>query len=60
MEKAPHDLLSMPFNLVLYYNGWWNDTYVDVPFIQLTTLDEKKDAKTVSNSNSDDNEDNSK
>lgn len=58
MEKSAHDLLSMVFNLILEYNGWADTTYVDVPLIQLTTLDKNMDAQevTLNNDNDDNNQ----
>ncbi len=55
LQKPYHDLLFALYNIIIKFNGWTGCT-VDVPFIQLTTLDEKKDAKTVTlnpNSNED-------
>ena len=46
LEIAFHDLLLLPLNVVCWYNGW-TDVEPTVPMIQLTTLDEHKDAKTV-------------
>lgn len=47
LQKPYHDLLFTPHQLIINFNGW-EGAYPDVPFIQLTTLDENKDAKTVS------------
>ncbi len=49
LEKAPHDILAKPHNVVIGYNEW--DVYPDVPLIMLTTLDKKSDAKKVSMNN---------
>ena len=49
LEKAPHDILAKPHNVVIGYNEW--DVYPDVPLIMLTTLDKKNDAKKVSMNN---------
>lgn len=46
LEIAFHDLLLLPLNMVCWFNGWKNLEPV-IPMIQLTTLDEHKDAKTV-------------
>ena len=46
LQKPYHDLLFTVHRIIIRFNGWKNVT-VDVPFIQLTTLDEHKDAKTV-------------
>lgn len=46
METAFHDLLLLPLQVVCWFNGW---THIEpvVPMIQLTTLDEHRDAKKV-------------
>lgn len=50
LQKPYHDLLFTVHNIIIRYNGWKNCS-VDVPFIQLTTLNEHRDAKTVSINN---------
>lgn len=45
VEVSFHDLLLEPLQLVFAFNGWDVEPYV--PMIQLTTLDEHLDAKTV-------------
>jgi len=52
LQKPYHDLLFSVHQLICRINGWENVT-VEVPFIQLTTLDENKDAKTVTINNND-------
>ena len=56
LQKPYHDLLFTVHRIIIRFNKWDNVT-VDVPFIQLTTLDEHQDAKQVKlpNSNSKDN-----
>lgn len=46
LQKPYHDILFMPHRMIIRYNGWKGAT-IDCPFIQLTTLDEHQDAKTV-------------
>lgn len=46
LQKPYHDLLFTVHHIICEYNGWKNVT-VQVPFIQLTTLDENRDAKQV-------------
>ncbi len=46
LETAFHDILLFPLQVVCYFNGWRN-IEPSVPFIQLTTLDEHRDAKAV-------------
>lgn len=59
LQKPYHDLLFTVHRIIIRFNKWDNVT-VDVPFIQLTTLDEHQDAKQVKlpNSNSDNETDN--
>ena len=47
LQKPYHDLLFGVHRLIIRFNKWQNVTPV-CPFIQLTTLDENKDAKQVS------------
>ena len=47
LQKPYHDLLFTVHRLIIKFNGW-NGVEVQCPFIQLTTLDEKRDAKEVS------------
>ena len=44
LETAFHDLLLRPVELCLEYNGW-EDVRAAVPIVQLTTLDQHKDAQ---------------
>ena len=46
LQKPYHDLLFTVHRLIIRFNGWRN-VRPDCPFIQLTTLDENKDAKQV-------------
>lgn len=55
LEKPVHDVMCKPYHVILHYNGWNKKATVDVPMIQLTTLDENKDAKTVTVGSSDNN-----
>lgn len=56
LEIAFHDLMYMPHNIVIHYNGWGDKVYPDVPMILLTTLDQNTDAKKTS-ANADQNKD---
>ncbi len=51
IDKAFHDIMEVPFHVILHYNGWADKFAIDVPMIQLTTLDENKDAKEVDMNN---------
>lgn len=51
LQKPYHDLLFTVHRIIYRFNKW-EGVKVDVPFIQLTTLDENADAKTVTTSKS--------
>ena len=46
LQKPYHDLLFTVHRIIMKYNQWKN-AYPECPFIQLTTLDENRDAKQV-------------
>ncbi len=46
LQKPYHDLLFTVHHIICRFNGW-KGVSVEVPFIQLTTLDENTDAKQV-------------
>ncbi len=50
LQKPYHDLLFVVHRIIIRFNEWKGVT-VDVPFIQLTTLDEHQDAKKVTTQN---------
>ena len=54
LQKPYHDLLFTVHRIIIRFNGWQGVT-VDVPFMQLTTLDEHTDAKQVSTKSDNDN-----
>ena len=47
LQKPYHDLLFTVHRIIIRFNGW-KDVTPEIPFIQLTTLDEHQDAKSVS------------
>lgn len=47
LQKPYHDLLFTVHRIIMKFNNWVG-AFPDCPFIQLTTLDENKDAKLVS------------
>ena len=47
LQKPYHDLLFTVHRIIMKFN-LWKDAFPECPFIQLTTLDENKDAKQVS------------
>lgn len=46
LQKPYHDLLFTVHRIIMKFNKW-EGAFPECPFIQLTTLDEKRDAKTV-------------
>ena len=54
LEKAFHAVMEVPYHVIMHYNGWDEKFAIDVPIIQLTTLDKNKDAEEKS-VNTDDN-----
>ena len=46
LQKPYHDLLFTVHRIIMKFNGW-RYAYPECPFIQLTTLDENRDAKQV-------------
>ena len=57
LEKLIRDLLIQPFYMLNEVNGWENLDY-DIPDLMLTTLDEKTDAKEVTQNSQDNDTDN--
>lgn len=51
MEKPTQDIMLKPYHLILHFNGWDDKITVNVPMLQLTTLDENKDAKKININN---------
>ena len=51
LETMPHDMMMTVHNTIIYYNGWEDRVYPDIPMIMLTTLDKNTDAKQVSTNN---------
>ena len=47
LEKAFHDVMEVPFHVVSHYNGWSDRFSLDVPMIEMTTLDKNKDVQEV-------------
>ena len=60
LEKASHDIMAKPWHVILHYNLWADKNItVDVPMIELTTLDKNKDQQTsIVNNNGNENTDN--
>jgi hypothetical protein len=57
IEVSFHDLMAMPHNVVIEYNGWAERVIPDVQMILLTTLDQHTDAKKISSNSKTENND---
>ena len=55
LQKPYHDLLFTVHRIIIRFNAW-QGVHPEIPFIQLTTLDEHTDAKQVKLPNTNDNE----
>ena len=55
LETMPHDMMMIVHNTIIYFNGWQEKVYPDVPMILLTTLDKNTDAKEVTTNNGEQN-----
>ena len=53
LQKPYHDLLFTVHRIIIRFNGW-QGVHPEIPFIQLTTLDEHTDAKQVKLPNAND------
>jgi len=47
LEVPIRQLILEPYFVITNYNGWEKDVKIDIPFMQLTTLDKGKDAQEV-------------
>lgn len=45
IEKPWHDVMEVPYHVVLHFNGWDELFDIDVPMIEMTTLDNNKEMK---------------
>ena len=45
IEKPWHDVMEVPFHVMLHFNGWDEKYDIDVPVIEMTTLDNNKEMK---------------
>jgi hypothetical protein len=57
LEISFHDLMALPHEMVIHYNGWEEFVVPDVAMILLTTLDQHTDAKKISSNTKADNYD---
>lgn len=47
-ERPFHDIMAVPWHVVLHFNQWADRYTIDIPMIELTTLDQHTSAKTTS------------
>lgn len=47
LEVPIRHILLEPYYVIINYNGWEDDVEIDIPFMQLTTLDKGTDAQPV-------------
>ena len=43
IEKPWHDVMSVPYHILMHFNGWDEKYDIDVPMIEMTTLDKNKE-----------------
>ena len=43
IEKAWHDVMEVPYHVMMHFNGWDEKYDIDVPIIEMTTLDKNKE-----------------
>ena len=45
IEKPWHDVMEVPYHVMLHFNGWDDKYDIQVPMIEMTTLDQNKEMK---------------
>ena len=43
IEKAWHDVMEVPYHVTMHFNGWDDKYDINVPMIEMTTLDKNKE-----------------
>ena len=43
IEKAWHDVMEVPYHVTMHFNGWDDKYDINVPIIEMTTLDKNKE-----------------
>lgn len=51
LEKAWHDVMAVPYHILMHFNGWDEKYSIDVPMIEMTTLDKNKEFDIKRNDN---------
>ena len=49
IEKPWHDVMSVPYHVMMHFNGWDGKYDIDVPMIEMTTLDKNKEMQERTN-----------
>ena len=47
IEKPWHDVMEVPYHVMIHFNGWDEKYDIDVPMIEMTTLDQNKEMRTT-------------
>ena len=56
IEKPWHDVMSVPYHITMHFNGWDEKYDIDVPMIEMTTMDQNKEMKEKTNNGGNDDE----
>ena len=51
LEKPWHDVMSVPYHVLMHFNGWDEKYDIDVPMIEMTTMDKNKEFDIKGNNN---------
>ena len=49
LEKPWHDVMSVPYHVMMHFNGWDGKFDIDVPMIEMTTMDKNKEMQERTN-----------
>lgn len=51
IEKPWHDVMSVPYHVMMHFNGWDEQYNITIPMIEMTTLDKNKEFDIKQDSN---------
>ena len=51
IEKPWHDVMSVPYHVLMHFNGWDEKFDINVPMIEMTTMDKNKEFDIKCNNN---------
>ena len=43
IEEPWHDVMSVPYHVMMHFNGWDEKFDINVPMIEMTTMDKNKE-----------------